>query len=50
MTQRRDVATSIGGGAALERRKGGDDAGWADPNLTGPKNDENSRGRFSYNK
>jgi hypothetical protein len=27
--------------------KGGDDACWADVNLTGPKNEENSRGQSS---
>jgi hypothetical protein len=26
------------------RGKGGDDASWADTNLTGPKNEENQRG------
>jgi hypothetical protein len=32
---------------ALEREKGGDDASWADANITEPKNKENSYGRFS---
>jgi hypothetical protein len=38
------VATSIGGEAAPRRGKGGDDASWADVNLTELKNEENSRG------
>jgi hypothetical protein len=46
--ERRDsVATSTGGEATPERGKRGDNASWADANLTGPKNKENSRGRFS---
>jgi hypothetical protein len=32
------------------RGKGGDDAGWADANFIGPKNEENTRGRFSWHK
>jgi hypothetical protein len=36
------VTTSATGEAALGREKGGDDASWADVNLTGPKNEENS--------
>jgi hypothetical protein len=31
------VATSVEGEAASERGKGGDDANWADVNVTGPK-------------
>jgi hypothetical protein len=30
-----------------ERGKGGDIASWADTNLTGSRNEKNSRGRFS---
>jgi hypothetical protein len=32
--------------AALRRGKGGDDVSWADMNLIGPKNEENSRDQF----
>jgi hypothetical protein len=42
------VATSARGEAAPERGKRGDDASWADMNLTAPKNKENPRGRFNY--
>jgi hypothetical protein len=38
---------SAGGDVAPERGKGGDDASWADTNLIGLKNKENSHGRFS---
>jgi hypothetical protein len=41
---------SAGGGVAPERGKGGDDASWDDTILTGPKNKENPRGRFSWYK
>jgi hypothetical protein len=41
------VTMSIGGEVAPGRGKGGDDASWADANLTGPKNKENSHGQFS---
>jgi hypothetical protein len=41
------MATSAGGEVAPGRRKGGDDGSCADANLTGPKNKENSGGRFS---
>jgi hypothetical protein len=44
------VTTSAGGDAALGRGKGGDDANWDDMNLTGPKSEENTRGRFSWYK
>jgi hypothetical protein len=44
------MMTSVGGEAAPRRRKGGDDASWASANLTGPKNKENSRDRFSWYK
>jgi hypothetical protein len=37
------VATLAEGDATPEKRKGGDNTGWADANLTGPKNEENSR-------
>jgi hypothetical protein len=37
------VVTSTGGDAAPGRRKGGNDANWADVNLTRPKNNENLR-------
>jgi hypothetical protein len=39
--------TSAGGGASLGRGRIGDDASWANMNHIGPKNKENSRGRFS---
>jgi hypothetical protein len=38
--RRNGVATSAGGEATLGRGKGGDDANWADMNLTTPKNEE----------
>jgi hypothetical protein len=41
MTWRDSVATLAGGEATLGRGKGGDDASWADTNLTGLKNKEN---------
>jgi hypothetical protein len=44
VTQRGGVATSVGGEVAPGRGKRGDDASWADTNLTGPKNEENQRG------
>jgi hypothetical protein len=44
MTQRSDVTTSTGGEAALGRGNEGDDASWADSNLTRPKNEENACG------
>jgi hypothetical protein len=43
---RHDVVS--GGEVAPRREKAGDDASWADPNLTGLKNKENPHGRFSY--
>jgi hypothetical protein len=50
MTRRGGVVASAGGEAAPEIGKGRDDVSWADANLTGPKNEENARGRFScYN-
>jgi hypothetical protein len=47
MTRRGDVATSAGGETTLGRGKRGDNASWADANLTGSKNKENSCGQFS---
>jgi hypothetical protein len=44
------MAMSVEREAALGRGKRGDDASWADTNLTEPKNEENQRGRFSYYK
>jgi hypothetical protein len=45
---RRDgVTMSAGGEAAPRRGKVEDDVSWADANFTGPKNEENPRGRFS---
>jgi hypothetical protein len=41
------VATLIRGEMTLGRGKGGDDASWADTNLTVPQNEENSHGQFS---
>jgi hypothetical protein len=37
MTRRTGVATSVGGEATPERRKGGDDISWTDVDLTGSK-------------
>jgi hypothetical protein len=39
--------TSIEGETALRKRRGGGNASWAVANLTGLKNEENSRDRFS---
>jgi hypothetical protein len=47
VTQRDGMAMSAGGEVPPGRGKGGDDASWADANLTGPKNKENPRGRFN---
>jgi hypothetical protein len=41
------ATTSVGGEAAPGREKGGDDASWADTNLTDLKNKENLHSRFS---
>jgi hypothetical protein len=50
VTRRGGVVASVGGEAAPGIGKGRDDVSWADANLTGPKNEENARGRFScYN-
>jgi hypothetical protein len=45
MTQHGGVMMSAGGGAAPRRGKGGDDTSWADADLTGLKNEKNSRGQ-----
>jgi hypothetical protein len=50
MTRHDSVMMSAGGEVALGRGKRGDDASWADVNLTGPKSKENPCGRFSCNK
>jgi hypothetical protein len=42
VTQHGSVTTSIEGEAAPGRGKGGDDASWADANLTEPKNKKKS--------
>jgi hypothetical protein len=47
VTQRDGVMASARGEAALGRGKGVDGTCWADANVTGPKNEENSHGRFS---
>jgi hypothetical protein len=47
VTRRRGVATSAGGEVTLRRGKGGDDTSWAEVNVTGPKTEENPRGRVS---
>jgi hypothetical protein len=47
MTQHDGVATSARREATSGRGKGRDDASWVDANHTGPKNEENPRGRFS---
>jgi hypothetical protein len=41
------MATLVEGEVTPERAKGGDNASWANANLTGSKNEENLRGRFS---
>jgi hypothetical protein len=46
VTRRGEVTTSIGGDAASKRGKRGDDLSWGYANLTGSKNEENSRDRF----
>jgi hypothetical protein len=50
VTWRGGVTTSVGEEVALGRGKGGDNASCADVNLTGPKNEENSCGRFNWYK
>jgi hypothetical protein len=44
------VAMSAKGEVTPRRGKGRDNANWGDTNLIGHKNEENSRGRFSYYK
>jgi hypothetical protein len=44
------VTTSVRGEVAPRRGNGGDDASWADVNLSGPKNEENLHGQFSWYK
>jgi hypothetical protein len=44
------MTMSAGGEVAPRRGKRGDDISWADVNLTGPKNKENSHGRFNWYK
>jgi hypothetical protein len=44
MTRCSGMVTLAGGEMASGREKGGDDASWADANLTEPKNKENPRG------
>jgi hypothetical protein len=44
------VTTSVGGEAAAGRAKGGDNTTCNDVNLTMPKNEENTYGRFRYYK
>jgi hypothetical protein len=50
VTRRGGVTMSAREEAALRREKGVDDIDWADANLTGQKNGENPRGRFSWYK
>jgi hypothetical protein len=45
--QRDDVSQRRGG---TEEGRGGNNVSWADANLTGLKNKENTRGRFSWYK
>jgi hypothetical protein len=47
VTRRGGVTTSVGGETTPGRGNGGGDVGWADVNLTEPKNEENLHGRFS---
>jgi hypothetical protein len=44
------VMMSARGEATPRRGKGGDNSSGADANLTGPKNEENPRGRFNWYK
>jgi hypothetical protein len=41
------VETLAGGDVAPGRGKKGDDVSWVDTNLTGPKDEKNSRDRFN---
>jgi hypothetical protein len=45
-----DVVMSARGEEASRREKGGDNASWANVNLTELKNDENLHGQFSWYK
>jgi hypothetical protein len=47
VTLHNSVATSVGGDEVPGRGKGGDDTVGQMQILTGPKNEENSHGRFS---
>jgi hypothetical protein len=47
MTHRSGVMTSAGGEVTSGRGKGGDNTSWADANLTGMENEENSCSRFN---
>jgi hypothetical protein len=47
VTRHGGVAMSTGGDAVSGREKGEGNVSWADANLTGPKNKENSCCRFS---
>jgi hypothetical protein len=40
------VVMSAGGEAAVERERGGEDASWANMNLTGPRTEGIPRDRF----
>jgi hypothetical protein len=50
MARRGSIVMSTRGEVAPGREKGGDDTSWTDANLNGPKNEENSHGRFSWYK
>jgi hypothetical protein len=41
------MATSAGGEVTPRRENAGDDASWADTNITGPKNKENPHDQFN---
>jgi hypothetical protein len=50
VTRRGDMTTLTGGGVTPGGGKGGDDASWVDPNLTGLKNEENPHDRYNWYK
>jgi hypothetical protein len=50
MTRFSGVTTSAGREATPRRGKEGNDASWADANLTALKNEENTHDRFSWYK
>jgi hypothetical protein len=50
VTRHSGVIMLARGEAAPEGERGGDDASWADVNLTGVKNKENSCGQFTWYK